>query len=233
MGLVLLFAGGAVGAVLFAVLGDGDDGDAVANPRTTTSSTPPLNETAEELVDRLAEARERDLHVVFDGTLPEPAGATLRVEVWWKGELARQTLIAEAPQQGRQETTGFVLDDRNVVCQRTQDVDWVCQRAAATATSSGRDAGIIEALVSQLNGREVSSRKDTVAGAAAECYTLDQGKGDVLCLNDEDVPVKFTFSGTELVASKVETSVDDDVFEPPAKVQEVPAPSSTSSTTAG
>ncbi|MGH9283797.1 MAG: hypothetical protein ACRD0S_12785, partial [Acidimicrobiales bacterium] len=64
---------------------------------------------------------------------------------------------------------------------------------------------------------------------------LEEGKGDVLCLNDDDLPVKFTFSNTELVASKVETEVDDDAFAPPAKVQEgtTPTTAATPSTTAG
>jgi hypothetical protein len=225
--LILLFAGGVIGAVAVAVFGGDDGDDAVAGPSTTTSSTQPLNEVAEQLVDRLAEARDRDVHIVFDGTLKEPAGAKLRVEVWWKGDLARQTLVAEAPGQGRQETTGFVLEDRNVLCQRNQDIDWVCQRAASTAAAEGRDAGIIESLVSSLNGKEVTAAKADVAGSEADCYTLDQAKGDVLCLREDGVPVKFTFSGTELVASKVETEVADDAFEPPAKVQEAPAPSTT------
>lgn len=231
LGLALVFAGVVIGAVLVAVLGgDGDDG--VAGPGTTTSTTEPLNEAAQELVDRLADARDRDVHIVFEGGLKEPEGARITVEVWWKGDLARQTLVAEAPGQGRQETTGFVLKDRNVLCQRNQEVDWTCQRAASAATAEGRDAGIIEALVSSLNGKEVTAAKADVAGTAADCYTLDQAKGDLLCLNKDGVPVKFTFSGTELVASKVETKVADDAFEPPAKVQEAPV-QSTTSTTAG
>ncbi|MGH9179306.1 MAG: hypothetical protein ACRD0N_12235 [Acidimicrobiales bacterium] len=230
LGLVLLFAGGVIGAVAVAVRdGDGDDGD-VAGPSTTTSSTQPLNETAEQLVDRLAGARDREVHIVFDGALKEPPGAKLTVEVWWKGDLARQSLVAEAPGQGRQETVGFVLEDRNVLCQRNQDVDWVCQRAASTVTAEGRDAGIIESLVSSLNGKDVTAAKADVAGSEADCYTLDKDTGDMLCLREDGVPVKFTFSGTELVASKVETDVDDDAFEPPAKVQDPPAPSTTATT---
>jgi hypothetical protein len=68
----------------------------------------------------------------------------------------------------------------------------------------------------------------------AECYTLDPTTGDVLCLRDDDVPVKFTFSGAELVLATAEKEVDDAAFVPPADVQtgtpSIPAPTTTPTT---
>lgn len=223
----LLLLGGIVAAAVLAIRGDEDDDD-VAGPATTTTTTLPLSDTAEELVDRLARARQRDLHLVYSGALPGGAEGKLTVEVWWKGQRTRQSLVAEAPQQGRQESAAFVLGDGNVFCQRTGTIPWACQRAASTATAAGRDAGIIEALASSLNGKEVTAEKATVGDDTADCYTLDPATGDVLCLRDDDVPVKFTFSGAELVLASVDTTVPDSVFEPPAEVQETPAPSTTS-----
>ena len=226
---VLLLGGVVAAAVL---VSGNDDDDGVAGPATTTTTTLPLSDTAEELVDRLAKARERDLHLVYTGALPGGGEGKLTVEVWWKGKLARQSLVAEAPEQGRQESAAFVLDDGNVFCQRTGTIPWACQRAASTATAAGRDAGIIEALVSSLNGKEVTAERAVVGDDDADCYTIDPATGDVLCLRGDDVPVKFTFSGAELVVASVDSTVPDSVFEPPAEVQETPAVSAPS-TTAG
>lgn len=232
--LIAVILGALGGAVLFAVLGE-DDGDEVAAPDNTTTTTGPLNAAARELVDRLADARDQDLHLVFAGALPAGDEGKLTIEVWWKGNQARQSLVAEAPGQGRQESTAFVLADGNVFCQRRDTGPWSCQRGASTA-DAGASAGIIDALVSSLDGKEVTSTEAKVGEEDAECYTLDPTTGDVLCLRDDDVPVKFTFSGAELVLASAETEVDDVAFEPPAQVQpgtpSIPAPT-TSPTTVG
>ena len=224
-----LLLGGVVGALVFAVVGGDDD---VAGPATTTTTTQPPRGTAGELVGRLADARKRTLHLVYAGALPDGAGGKLTIEVWWKGERARQSLVAEAPEQGRQESAAFVLDDGNVFCQRTQVIPWACQRAASTATAAGQSALIIDALVSSLEGKDVISERATVGSEQADCYTLDPVSGDVLCLRGDGVPVRFTFSGAELVLASAETDVDDSAFVPPAEVQEGRAASSTT-TTAG
>lgn len=228
--LAALVVGGAGGALLFAVFGGDDGGGEVAGPDTTTTTTAPLNAVARELVDRLADARRRDLHLVYSGALPAGEEGRLTVEVWWKGERARQSLVAETPGQGRSESTAFVLDGGNVFCRRTDAVPWSCQKGGSTATAAG--AGIIDALVSSLEGKAVTSAAARVGEDEAECYTLDPGTGDVLCLREDDVPVKFTFSGAELTLATAETRVDDDVFRPPAEVQ-AGVPSPTTATTAG
>lgn len=217
--LVALIAGGLGGALLFAVLGGGDDGGEVAGPETTTTTTKPLNAVAKELVDRLADARERDLHLVYSGALPAGEEGRLAVEVWWKSGRARQSLVVEVPGRGRTESTAFVLGDGNVFCQRTDATPWSCQKGASTATADGAAAGIIDALVSSLEGKDVTSEDAEVGDEDAECYTLDPATGDVLCLRDDDVPVRFTFSGAELTLASVETEVNDQAFEPPAEVQ--------------
>lgn len=228
----VLVVGGLGGALLVAVFG-GDDGGEVAGPDTTTTTTKPLNRVARELVERLAEARERDVHLVYSGALPAGQEGTLTVEVWWKGERARQSLVVEAPGQGRNESVAFVLDGGNVFCRRTDTIPWECQKGASTATATGAGAGIIDSLVSSLEGKEVTSAAARVGDEEAECYTLDPATGDVLCLRQDDIPVKFTFSGADLVLARAETKVDDSVFEPPAKVQPGVPASTTSTTTRG
>ena len=229
--LAALVVGGLGGALLITVFG-GDDGGEIAGPDTTTTTTKPLNRVARELVDRLAEARERDLHLVYSGALPGQEG-TLTVEVWWKGERARQSLVVEAPGQGRNESVAFVLDDGNLFCRRTDTIPWECQKAASTATAAGAGAGIIDVLVSSLEGKEVTSAPARVGDEEVACYTLDPATRDLLCLRQDDVPVTFTFSGADLVLVRAETKVDDAVFEPPARVQPGMLVSTTSTTTMG
>lgn len=207
-------------AVVLAVTGDDDGGDGVAGPDTTTTTTTPLTDTAQELVDRLADARQRTLHLVYEGDLGTvPDGGKVSIEIWWKGDRARQSIVAESPQQ-RQEQTSFVLPTGNVACLKPKDGEWACQRMASVATASGQPAGIIDSLVASLNGKDVRHSEEQVGDTAADCYTLDKAAGDRLCLRDDGVPVKFSFSGSELVVRAVATSVDDDVFTPPAAVLE-------------
>lgn len=203
-------------AVVLAVTGGGGDGDKVAGPATTTTTTAPLTDTAQELVDRLAAARERTLHLMYEGNLGTvPDGGKVSIEIWWKGDRARQSIVAESPQQ-RQEQTSFILPSGNVACLKPKDGAWSCQRMASVATAAGQPAGIIESLVSSLHGKEVTQSKEQVGETKADCYTLDKAAGDTLCLREDGVPVKFSFSGSELSVRNVATSVDEEVFTPPA-----------------
>ena len=220
IGLVAALALGLMVALILAVTG-GDD-DEVAGPALTTTTTAALGDTAKQLVDRLADTRKRTLHLVYRGNLTSlPEAGTLTVEIWWKGDLARQTVLAEAPQQ-RQEAATFVLPDGNVSCQKTQEVTWSCQRSASTATASGKPAGIIDALVSQINGKEVTVEKAKVGETDVDCYTLDKATSDLLCLRGDGIPVKFTLSGSDLLLSSAATEVDDKVFTPPAEPTPLP-----------
>lgn len=229
IGLAAVFVVSAVTAVVLAVTGGGD-GDEVAGPTTTSTTTEPLNATAKRLVDRLADARKHPFHLVYSGRLSAvPEAGTVTVEIWWKGDLARQSIVAAGPAQ-RQEQASFVLPGGNVLCQKPQDGAWVCQRAASVATAAGRPGGLIDALVSQLNGKDVTESPVKVGDTQADCYTLGTAQGDVLCLRDDGVPVKFTLSGSELLLTDVDTKVDDKAFEPPAKPTEISVPATTTTT---
>lgn len=232
--LVAVFAVATVAAVVVAVTG-GDD-DTVAGPDATTTTTAALTPVAQDLVDRLAAVRTRTLHLVYSGNLAAaPDGGMVTVEVWWKGDRARQSVLVEAPER-RQEQTSFVLPGGNIVCQKADGADWACQKSASVATASGRPAGILESLVSQLNGKQVTSAKAKVGDTEADCYTLDQASSDQLCLREDDVPVRFTLSGSNLVVSTVDESVDDAVFTPPAEptaAQTAPTTTAAVATTTG
>lgn len=230
VGLVAVFAATTVGAVVLAVTGGGGS-DEGSGPKATTTATAALNASAQELVDRLAAARKRPLHLVYAGDLvaARPEAGKLAIEIWWKGDLARQDIRADAPQL-TQEQSAFVLPTGNVTCLKDDKGAWSCQRSVSVATAAGKPAGIIESLVAQLNGKQVTSAKAKVGDTDADCYTLDEASQDVVCLRSDGVPVKFTLSGSQLVATSVATDVKDDDFKPPAEPTELPATPATPTT---
>lgn len=221
LALIAVFVVTAIGALIVAITGGGD-GDVVAGPAATTAEAA-LNDEAQELVDRLVEARKRPLHLTYAGGLAAaPETGKLTIEIWWDGELTRQDLTTEAP-AGKQQQSSFALPSGNVTCVKGADGAWACQRAASVATAGGKPASIIDSLVAQLNGRPVTVAKAKVGDTDADCYTLDPTTDDGVCLRKDGVPVKFTVSGSELVATGVATDVDDDDFKPPAAPTELPA----------
>ncbi len=222
LALVAVFAVTAIGAVVVAITG-GDGGDVVAGPEATTTTTAALNDEAQELVDRLVAARKRPLHLTYAGGLAAaPKTGALTIEIWWDGELTRQDIRTEAP-AGKQQQSSFALPSGNVSCVKGADGAWACQRAASVATAAGKPASIIDSLVAQLNGKPVTVAKAKVGDTDADCYTLDPTTDDVVCLREDGVPVKFTLSGSELVATGVATDVDAGDFKPPAEPTELPA----------
>ncbi len=222
-----MVAGGIVLAVVLAVRGDDSD-DGVAGPDTTTTTEAPLSDEAQELVDLLAESRELDLHLVFEPTEPGSGGATLVVDVWWKGERAAQQITVTAGGQ-TERAIAYVLPDGNVLCQRPPDEAWACQESVSVATEAGEPAGIIDALASDLGGKDVSVEEAQVGEHEARCFTIEGETGGAVCVTDEGIPVRFTLGDSQMVLASVERSVGDEVFEPPAEVSEPPTTSTTAS----
>lgn len=208
--------------------GDDDDGD-VAGPERSTTTTAPLSDEAQELVDLLAAARDLDLHLVFEPTEPGTDGAAIVIDVWWKGDLAAQKLSLEANGQ-TEEALALVLPDGNALCQRPPGQEWACQPSLSVATEEGNPAGIIEALASDLGGKTVTIEEAQVGDYEARCFTIEGASGGAVCVTDEGIPVRFTLGSSEMELISVERSVDDGVFEPPA---EVVAPSASTTTLAG
>lgn len=230
--LAAVFILAVVVAVVVAVTGGGG-GDKVAGPTTTTSTTAGLNATARKLADRMADVRKQTLHLVYTGELAQvPEAGTVTVEVWWKGALGRQSIVSDA-QGTRQEQESFTTPDGNVLCNKPQGAQWICQRFQSVASATGRPGGLLDALVAQLNGKNVTVTKAKVGGTDADCYTIDPASGDQLCLREDGVPLKFSLSGSALTLSSADSHVTDTDFQPPAKPTDLTLPSATTTTTKG
>ncbi|HET7486334.1 MAG TPA: hypothetical protein VFJ85_00295 [Acidimicrobiales bacterium] len=219
--LAAVFGLSIVTAVVLAITGGGG-GDKVAGPATTTTTTAPLSPTAKELIERVQALRQRPLHLTYSGQLTSIAEAgTVTVEFWRKGKLVRQRIVIGAAANA-QEQQAFVLPDGNVDCLKTPDADWRCQRTASVATAAGEPGGLIEAVVSQVQGKNVTVAKTTIGGTAVDCYTIEAATKDAICLRDDGVPVRFTLQGSEVNLTASDSKVTDADFVPPAKPADVP-----------
>jgi hypothetical protein len=199
------------------VLGSDDDGSAA--PAESTTTTAPLSDEAEELLERLERGRQGALHVRLEAaTEAEAAEGSLAVEIWRDGDLVRQDVLLSAPGV-RTELSVFQLPDGNVLCQRAAEAEWVCERSASLATESGDPAGIVEAAAANLNRAQVTVTDDEIAGTAVRCYEITgSGEASTMCVTEDGVPMRLAVQGQELTATDVEREVDPAVFEPPAEV---------------
>jgi hypothetical protein len=211
---------GVVGAAVLAVTSRDDDG-AVAGPDTTTSTTLPLSDTAEELLEKVESAQSLEYHVRLE-QVGETAEGSVQLEVWRRGSLIAQSLVATTTaedQEVTQEARSFQLPDGNVYCARSSSADWTCYEASSTATEAGEPAGLVEAAAGDLGGKEVTSEATEIGGHDAVCYTIvgDDGTSEI-CVTDEGIPVALSAQGARVEVTTLERSVDDEAFEPPAEI---------------
>jgi hypothetical protein len=204
-----------VGGFVAAAVGGGDASPAADEPSTTT--TAPLSDTAQELLDRLERGRDRTMHVRFEST-GATADSGFAVEIWRDRDRVRQDLVLTAP-GARTELSAFELPDGNVICQRAAEAEWLCQASRSTATENGEPAGIVEAAAANLAGADVVATDEEVAGRPARCYAITGPAGDSsMCVTDDGVPLRLAVQGQELTATVVDEAVTDSVFELPAEV---------------
>ncbi len=213
--------------VLIALGEDDDDGERVG-PETTTTTTAPVSDTGQELLDRLAAGRDLALHLRFEPADPAADEGALTVELWRDGDRVRQDVVLTGPGV-RTELSAFELPSGNVLCQRASESEWQCERTVSVATEAGDPAGLIEAAAADLEGADVVATDEVIDGEDVRCYAIEGASGDsTLCVTEEGIPMRLAVEGSELTATLVERSVDGDVFEVPAEVQE---PAETTTTT--
>jgi len=221
---VLLLGGAAVGALVSL---SADDDDDRVGPATTTTTTQPVSDTGQELLDRLAAGRDLTLHLRFVDEEAAADEGTVTVELWRDGDRVRQDVILTAP-GARTEISAFELPTGNVLCQRASESEWQCERSVSLATEAGEPAGLIEAAAADLAGAEVVATDEVISGEEARCYAIEADSGgSTLCVTEEGVPLRLAVQGSELTASVVERTVDGDVFDLPAEVQEPPETTTT------
>jgi hypothetical protein len=218
--LVALLVGGGIVAVI-AIVSGGDDDDPSVEATSTTGTTEPLGEQAQDLLSRLERGRAGQVHLRLASADGAVDGRTIVVEMWRDGDLVRQDVIIEAA-GSRNEVSAFQLPSGNVICQRTAaDAEWGCQQSMSTATESGDPVGLIEAAAANLQGADVTATDEEIDGTAVRCYAIERPEGaSALCLTDDGVPLRLIAQGQELTATSVEREVHADVFTPPAEVAE-------------
>lgn len=231
--LVAVLVGAGFGALLISVLDDDED-DQVVGPDTTTTTTLPVSETGEELVDLLAQGRERSFHAVY--VQEDEEETRLTVELWREGERVRQDLILEGPGV-RSQLSAFQLPDGNATCQRaTQgetETDWQCARTISTATEEGQPAGLFEAVASNLGGKEVTARDDAVGDVDVRCFEITENDAvsSELCVDEGGIPRRVSTGESVLELQSLEDEVSSDVFKLPAPITEATETTGSTDTT--
>ena len=168
--LAAFVAGGLLVWAAIAIFGGKDDSKKVAGPELSTTTTLALTPTAQELLDRLHKGSSLEFHATYASS--DTSGSTLTVDIWRKNGKVRQDISLEAGGVKNQ-IEGLQLPDGNVSCQKSPDVDWVCQKAQSLATQNGQAAGFFEAAAANLNGKAVTARDEKVGSDDARCYSID------------------------------------------------------------
>lgn len=206
--LLLLMVAGIVTGVVFALRGGGEDVSS-----TLPSRPAPLDPAARELVSLMAKGQEGVYHARYRAVSPEQPGATLMVEIWRRGSITRQDSVASDGTQTTH-TAGFTLPTGNLACRREAAGAWRCVPVTGARTTTEQ---LTELATTELSGRSVTARDETIAGRAARCFTIvGEGQSSDICLSSEGIALRVGTGNTRLELISLEEAVDDAVFRPPA-----------------
>lgn len=191
---------------------------------TTTSTSVPfekLDEDARELVALAGEGQRREFHARYTTSgAVSSAGQPFSValELWNKPPRVRRNLSITT--QGQVvESADIQGEDSLVRCGKpSAEAGWQCvtpPRGAANepgAVAFGLAPGA-------LAGRPVTATDETVTNQPAKCFEVGMGteSPEELCLSREGIPLRVTSGAAVLELETLELSVEDKVFEPPAR----------------
>lgn len=224
------------GAVLLVLLAtdNGDEPDKAttatteAGPSTTApgsvSSVPAddLDPDAREMVALAEKGRAREFHARYEAQdVRSRTGQAFSValELWNRPPQVRRDVAISSEGQAAQSTD--IRTDKLVLrCGKpSQETPWQCATVPiGTANEPGGTAfGLAPAAVA---GRPVAARDETVADRPARCFTVegsDVASAETLCLSRDGIPLRVTSGAAILELTSLELSVEEGVFEPPAR----------------
>lgn len=218
--------------------GDGDDGDDEPTAVETMDDTGDGNGDGDEdgngatdLSDLAGELQNQEMRVRYDFTSSVDGSAGSFV-LYWK-----------PPDRWR---IDFIMDGEEGSFIQTADATYICSDdgsgGSCFSSPLGAEAiglpflsiftdptGLEDTLGDEIFGVDVDTSSDNIAGMDATCYSgsADEGTGEVCIGSDTPILLRIratdTVSGDfEMVATEVETSVDDADLEPPYPVEEIP-----------
>ncbi len=212
-----IVAGGVAGGLVVALTGGGD-GDSRRSPPADTSTVDATDVDPEgrELLALLGRGRTLTFHARYEGRAPERPAESLVIEVWRKGDLARQDTEASNGTTVVRSSV-FQLPVGNIACQRSGEEPWRCSKLPPGAPSPDQ---ILARVTGELEGRDVTARDDTVDGRAVRCFHVaGAGEGEQemdVCATRDGVPVLIGAAGARLEMVQLDDEVDDATFTPPA-----------------
>jgi hypothetical protein len=222
---IAVLLAGIIAALVSALGGDDDDN---AGPGETTTTTLPLGPEATTLRELIEKSRTTEYHVHFVGTSGDPQTAPPSLELWRADGKLRQDVAVGA---GEDETraSSFLIDDKAVSCSKQPGRDWTCEEFSRLEGQAGTAAGLVESAAANLGGAEVTRATATIAGREAQCFSITEVGGEKreVCITDEGIPVRVQIGTNLFEADVVETEVDSDAFDLPARVTTPSAPVTT------
>jgi hypothetical protein len=187
---------------------------------STTVDPATLDGAAKELYTLVQTGRASRYHVVFTLSGPSLTQDTTEavLEVWRDGARIRQdTKLTDA--RGTTHGTNIGGPNGTIVCQEQVGVPLACQQQTTGPLDPNSD--LLTTITDRLGATTVEARDDTVLGGPARCFTLDKANAANtadLCLTPQGAPVTIDTAGLKAVATKLDTTVDDSSFVPPAPV---------------
>jgi len=185
---------------------------ASAAPVTTTKPG-----AAGELEALLNAGRRLTFHVKYT---TERGGAAADLELWSDPPRARRDVNAVTT-QGRARTAEIRLEDKVIRCIETQRVPWQCVPQPAGEVADPGDLTL--GAVNVLEGSTITVRDDTILDNPVRCFAV-QPPADTtarpaeVCLTREGIPLRIDGGDGPSVATLIERNVDDEAFEPPARL---------------
>lgn len=134
------------------------------------------------------------------------------VELWRKPPRIRQDVALTADGQAVKEAA-FYTDTGAVSCVRNPGPGWACHREGTPSES------VFDQVEKQASGGPVVATNQTIGGRKVQCFGAGSGQTAVeLCATTDGTPVRVTAGVFRYELKTLSTSVDDDVFTPPAPV---------------
>lgn len=186
---------------------DDDDG--------STTTTIPLNAAARELLALLEKDKEATFHAEYAATSAEQPDASIVIETWRKPPRVRQDSRITSANKQTIHTVALLLGERAVRCAQLSQSAWSCRSRPQDATT---DDLLFGGVRDQLGKGPVTARDDVIDGRRVRCFTLRaEGRTSELCATPAGIPVRVQSEGAGLRLVGFDTTVDDEVFVPPAE----------------
>jgi hypothetical protein len=171
-----------------------------------------LSTNASQLITLLRMGEGLTVHATYQ-VVGDPAkvGNASTIELWQQPPRVREDTVRQLGTQ-TVHTISLQLPSGQVLCTQRDNGPWTCARQPAAQASPAGAAGLLATVPSQLAGRTVTTRRDTVNGRKVQCFAAAPLE---LCATDSGVPALIRSPDVRYQLTNLDTTVSDTAFVPP------------------